>query len=174
MITALPTLILTVACLTATLRGTAATNAVTAIENFAKVSATLYRGSQPDLQGLQQLKDFGIRSVINLRMTNDMWKPEPAAVAAHSMVYTNLPLNPLSAPTDEQVTSILAAISTLPKPVFVHCQYGRDRTGTIIACYRIREEKWSNAIALREAELRGLSSLETGMRRFIMLFKSDL
>ena len=149
-------------------RGISATNG---IPNFGKVSDSLYRGAQPDHAAMQRLKAMGVKSVINLRMTNDLWNLEQAEATAGSMSYTNIPLDALSAPTDAQVASVLAAISLMPKPVFVHCRYGCDRTGTIIACYRIQQDHWSNARALKEAEDYGISPLEVGMRNFIKHFK---
>ena len=148
-------------------RGAAVTND---IANFSQVNDELYRGAQPDLKAMQQLKVLGVKSVINLQMTNYVWKGEPAAAAAGSMVYTNIPFAPLSAPTDAQITSVLAAISSMPKPVFVHCQYGCDRTGMVIACYRIQHDHWANSKALKEAEAHGFSRFEVEMRDYIMHF----
>ncbi len=104
-------------------RGVAATND---IANFGRVNDDLYRGAQPDLKAIQQLKVLGVKSIIDLRMTNDAWKGEEAAATVGSMTYTNIPLPSVSAPTDAQVATVLAAVSSMPKPVFVHCQYGRD------------------------------------------------
>ena len=42
---------------------------VTAVENFGKVNDNYYRGSQPDAEGLTELKRLGIKSVIDLRKT---------------------------------------------------------------------------------------------------------
>jgi protein tyrosine/serine phosphatase len=103
-------------------------------------------------------------------MTNDVWKGEQAAATAGSMVYTNIPFNPLSAPTDDQIATALAAISSLPKPVYVHCQYGIHRTGTIIACYRIQHDHWTNARALKEAEDHGISRFDVEMHNYIEHF----
>jgi protein tyrosine/serine phosphatase len=62
---------------------------------------------------------------------------------------------------------VLGLIDTLPKPVFIHCIHGCDRTGTMIACYRIAHDQWSNKAALAEAKRYGLSSLERGMMKYI-------
>jgi protein tyrosine/serine phosphatase len=63
-------------------------------------------------------------------------------------------------------------IETLPPPVFIHCKHGCDRTGTIIACYRIEHDHWSSQAALAEARRYGMSKLARGMRRFIIRFAS--
>jgi tyrosine-protein phosphatase SIW14 len=164
-VAALLSVALLVGCAT---RGVSSTND---IPNFGKVNDSLYRGGQPDLKAMRQLKAMGIKSVVNLRMTNDVLKGEQAAATAGLIAYTNIPLPSLSAPTDAQVATVLAAISTMPKPVFVHCQFGCDRTGTIIACYRIQRDHWANSTALKEAEVYGLSLLEVGMRNYIKHFK---
>jgi tyrosine-protein phosphatase SIW14 len=164
--TALLSVVLITGCVT---RGVPATNGIV---NFGKVNDSLYRGGQPDQKAMQQLAAIGVRSVINLRMTNDVWKGEQAAATAYSMAYTNIPLSPLSAPTDAQVACVLSAISAMPKPVFVHCQHGCDRTGTILACYRVRQDHWVNSRALKEAEVYGISPFEVGMRKYIKHFKN--
>jgi tyrosine-protein phosphatase SIW14 len=141
------------------------------VVNFGKVNDALYRGAQPDALALQQLKALGVRSIINLRMTNDIWKDEPSLAQTHAMSYTNIPLNSLAAPSEDQLNRVLNAIQNLPKPVFIHCQFGCDRTGTIVACYRIHNDQWSNARAFKEAESYGFSPYEAEMREFIMRYK---
>ena len=140
------------------------------IRNFGKISDTLYRGAQPDAIGIRNLARLGIRSIVNLRMTNEVWKAEAALARASGLTYTNVPLKGLGRPTQGQVATLLALMESLPSPVFVHCQHGCDRTGTIIACYRIRWSGWPNEAALEEARKYGLSKLENGMIKYIRDF----
>jgi uncharacterized protein (TIGR01244 family) len=140
------------------------------IVNFGKVNDGLYRGAQPDTTGIKNLARLGIKTIINLRLTNDVWKAEEAEVRASGITYTNVPLKSLGRPTDAQVATLLALIETLPGPVFIHCHHGCDRTGTIIACYRIRHYGWSSKSALEEARKYGLSMVEIGMRKCILTF----
>jgi protein tyrosine/serine phosphatase len=140
------------------------------ITNFGKIDEGVYRGAQPSALGITNLARLGIKSIINLRMTRDVWKDEERLALAHGILYTNLPLSGTGRPSDDQVRIALEMIQTLPGPVFIHCQHGCDRTGTIIACYRIQHDKWSNEAALQEAGRYGMSKLELGMRNFVLGF----
>ena len=140
------------------------------IGNFGKVSDSLYRGAQPDAVGIKNLARLGVKTIINLRMTNELWKAEPVEANANGITYTNVPLKGLGRPSDAQVANLLTLIETLPAPVFIHCQFGCDRTGTIIACYRIKHHNWSGKSALEEAKKYGLSKYERGMRQYILEF----
>jgi tyrosine-protein phosphatase SIW14 len=140
------------------------------IGNFGKVNDRLYRGAQPDAAGLKNLARLGIKSIINLRQANDVWPAEAAAARASGITYNSMPLKGVGRPTHSQVATLLALIENLPAPVFVHCAHGCDRTGTIIACYRIRSDHWPHAAALEEARKYGLSRLERGMIDYVRDF----
>ncbi len=87
------------------------------------------------------------------------------------MHYVNIPLKPLAAPTTVEVRRILLLLLNRgANPVFVHCRRGKDRTGTVIACYRIQHDGWKNNRALEEANEYGMSWAELGMRAFILHF----
>jgi protein tyrosine phosphatase (PTP) superfamily phosphohydrolase (DUF442 family) len=140
------------------------------ILNFAKVSDRLYRGAQPNSEGIKSLKNLGVKTIINLRMTEESWKDEAALAVAHGISYTNVPFRGFGRPSDEQVQKVLEIIETSPGPVFVHCLHGCDRTGTVVACYRIKHDRWPTETALKEAAVHGLSWLERGMKKFVLYF----
>ena len=140
------------------------------ILNFGMVNERLYRGAQPDDSTLDNLRRLGVKSIINLRTSNDCWDPEPTAAQSKGLMYTNVPLRGLGRPTANQIRKILDLIDSLPAPVYVHCQHGCDRTGTVVACYRIQHDQWSGEAALREADVYGMSKLERGMRNFVREF----
>ena len=143
------------------------------IGNLDRINAGLYRGAQPDKLGMAGLNRLGIKTVVNLRMTNDIWAEEEAEARIHGITYTNVPMKGFGRPTNEQVGKVLSIIETCPSPVFIHCQHGCDRTGTIIACYRIQHDGWTSAEALREARLYGMSRWELGMKRYVISFARD-
>jgi protein tyrosine/serine phosphatase len=140
------------------------------ILNFGKVNDNLFRGAQPDAAAIKRLNELGVKTIIDLRTSGKAVKAEATTAAEHGILCTNIPLNGTRAPTDREVQKVLAAIESFPGPVFIHCQHGCDRTGTIVACYRIKHDGWSGEKALYEALKYGLSSLEPGMRRYILEF----
>jgi protein-tyrosine phosphatase len=55
---------------------------------------------------------------------------------------------PTEAELDKSYSWLVNAMSA---PVFAHCQHGRDRTGGVMAWYRMKHQGWTNAAALAEA-----------------------
>jgi len=142
------------------------------ILNFGKINEMVFRGAQPDASGMDNLKRLGVKSIINLRMAGDVWKEEAERATTHGILYTNVPLRGMGRPTDAQINLVLSLIETLPGPVFIHCQHGCDRTGTVVACYRMKHDAWTTKQAIAEAKRYGLSRFERGMRRYVFRFSS--
>jgi protein tyrosine phosphatase (PTP) superfamily phosphohydrolase (DUF442 family) len=140
------------------------------ILNFGKVDDHVYRGAQPDADGIKSLKRLGVKLIVNLRMPGDCWKEEAAEALANGIQYTNIPMSGVGRPNDEDVRRVLDLLKTFSTTVFVHCQHGCDRTGTVIACYRIQHDGWPNELALREAERYGISKFEYPMIRYVVEF----
>jgi protein tyrosine/serine phosphatase len=141
------------------------------ILNFGKVNDSLYRGAQPDAAAFRSLKQLGVKAIVDLRQPGRGPRAEAVLALGHGILYTNIPMSGVQRPKAELVNDVLRALETVPGPVFVHCEHGCDRTGTIVACYRIKHDNWSNEAAMREAELFGISKLERGMKAFIAEFR---
>jgi uncharacterized protein (TIGR01244 family) len=143
------------------------------VHNFHQVDAHLYRGAQPTYSGFKSLAKLGVRTVIDLRGGREMGGNEQKIVEAAGMHYVHVPLAGLSAPSDQQVATVFAIVNDPSAwPVFVHCKRGADRTGTVIACYRIAHDHWDNEKALREAKLHGMSRVERAMKQYILNFEA--
>jgi protein tyrosine phosphatase (PTP) superfamily phosphohydrolase (DUF442 family) len=113
--------------------------------NCYRVSADLYRSEQPDKGDLPGLKTLGIRSLVSLYE----FFPDPRAFAQagfrlfqHRMAAGSV--------TEEDLRRALASIRDAPKPVLVHCWHGSDRTGAVVAAYRIAFQGWSREQAIDE------------------------
>src|SRR6185436_9179854 len=92
----------------------------TAVENFGKVNDNYYRGSQPDAEGLAQLKRLGIKTIIDLR--KDSRAEEPNQVRTLGMQYFNVPMQASKAATPEQTDYFFKLVNDSANwPVYVHC-----------------------------------------------------
>jgi len=142
----------------------------TGVPNFQKVNDTVYRGGQPSQEGFKSLASLGVKTVLNLREPNEHSQgKEEAWVKANGMRYISLPLKGMVAPTDADVAKALAILNDPANgPVFVHCRRGADRTGTILACYRISHDHWNNQSALKEARGLGMRFFEWAMQNYVM------
>jgi protein-tyrosine phosphatase len=60
-----------------------------------------------------------------------------------------------------------AALDPANQPVFVHCEKGEDRTGALVAIYRIVKQGWTPERAYAEACSLGLTDWNPFMRHVI-------
>ena len=116
------------------------------VPNLYRVSGELYRGDQPSPQGMQNLKDLGLKTIINLRSFHS----DRDEIGETGLTYEHIYMKAWH-PEEKEAARFLKIV-TDPKrtPVLVHCQHGADRTGTMIAVYRIIVQDWSKAEAIRE------------------------
>jgi protein tyrosine/serine phosphatase len=148
----------------------AAENPAAHVRNFGEVNEHLFRGAEPSLAGLQELAGMGVKMVIDLREPGGGTEFERQQVEKLGMKYVNVPFRPFSAPSQAQMQHVLTLIDDDSQHIFVHCRRGKDRTGTVIACYRIQHDHWQNRQALEEAKKYGISIEERGMRSYILHF----
>lgn len=153
--------------------GPRGTPPVNGLANFDRVDYTrLYRSAQPTAANIEWLHDVvGIRTIINLRQPGDTPPWEPYAVSHyHDMVYTNIPLSGIFAPTKEQMARVIGAIENCPGPVLVHCQWGCERTGVASACWQIHADELNHQEALLNAKMHGMSWVVFNMKHFILTY----
>ncbi len=147
---------------------------VAGVPNFHQVNENVYRGGQPSADGWPSLAKLGVKTVIDLRRPDEHSTAEEArAVEAAGMKYVNVPMKGVVAPSEDQVTKVLTLLLNSPDPVFVHCKRGADRTGTIIACYRMAHDRWNNKQALSEAKSLGMAWTQFGLKSYIKSFQPN-
>lgn len=145
--------------------------ALAGVRNYVEVNEVLSRGAQPTAEGVGKLASLGMVTIINLRGESDhpaATNAEKAAASTLNKHYQSVPLSNWFAPREDDVVRVLRIIDDAAgQPVFVHCQRGADRTGTIVAIYRIMHDCWTAEDAIREAKERGMGWWQLPMRRFI-------
>ncbi len=138
--------------------------------NFGVVDEHVLRGAQPSAAGIQSLKALGVTTIVNLTLPESVWEGEKAEAERNGIQYMSMPMKPSGRPTLEQVNEILGVVTNAPGRVFIHCQAGKDRTGTIVACYRITQDQWTGPQAVREAEEFHMARKHREMKEFISDF----
>ena len=123
---------------------------VPGVVNFTKVNEKLWRGAQPDAEGFRRLAEAGVKTVIDLRHDHDDF----TQLQSTGVHYLWVPMRAWHPETEDMVL-VLAALrrafaDPARWPVYVHCAEGKDRTGYVIATYRIVEDKWSADDAISE------------------------
>jgi len=121
------------------------------VPNAAHVEGALYRGAQPRPEAFAELRKFGIAVVVDFRDNRDDIRREKQRVEAQGMTFVSVPWNPQNNPSRENVRSFFTALRDYQgKSIFIHCERGADRTGTMIALYRIAYDHWTPERALAE------------------------
>lgn len=127
---------------------------VPGVGDFGEVAPFLYRGAQPNREGFAHLSKMGVDIVVDLRGDR---KGERATVTRLGMRY-----EPISwfcmRPKDVLIARFLTLLRDNPrKKIFVHCTTGIDRTGMMIAAYRMVNQGWTAKEAMAEMKTFGFS-----------------
>ena len=116
------------------------------LPNFYCVAPNLYRGAQPTAEGLRAAEKLGVKTVIDLRA----FHTDTDEAAGTKLALEHISFKTWH-PEDEDVLRFLKIVTARKnQPVFVHCQHGSDRTGMMVAIYRIAVQGWTKRDAIDE------------------------
>lgn len=115
-------------------------------ENFFRITPDLYRSAQPNKKGMRAYEAAGIRTVINLRARHS----DNDKARGTNLVLVHIPTRTRAVSSDEFIVKALQTMRDAEKPALVHCMHGADRTGLVIAAYRVIEQGWTREAALDE------------------------
>lgn len=118
------------------------------VPNLYKVTDNLYRSAQPTAEGMSNLTELGIKTIVNLRSNHsdtDEIGDLPLKTRRIEIFAGNM--------KDEYVEEFLSIVNdTSAVPVLVHCQHGADRTGMVCAMYRTLCQGWTPDEAINEMQ----------------------
>lgn len=129
------------------------------LPNFHAVHSYLLRGGAPTPAGLRELKQMGVKTIIDLRRSEQNIKLESIYAAQLGMRYVSLPMGNF-VPSSKKLgvfTRIVecAAADPAQAPVFLHCSHGSDRTSFMVALWRVQHDHWPVAQAAIEMVRQG-------------------
>lgn len=145
------------------------------IPRAGKVSDALYRGAQPSPEGLAELKKLGVTTVVDLRGNRGPVASERRLVESLGMRFIDIPVPGWSAPTNAQVAEFLKLFKADPtQKIFVHCYLGEDRSGVMVAAYRIAQQNWTVDQAFAEMLSFGFHNhLYPAMKSYVRNFPAN-
>lgn len=122
----------------------------TSLTNLYKIDEDIFRCEQPDEKSFKELEKLGIKSVLNLRNKHSdslFLQDSPLQCFKVNMEAKDI--------TDDEMILALKALKDAPKPIVVHCKHGADRTGVVIAMYRVIFQDWTKEKAIGELKYGG-------------------
>jgi hypothetical protein len=125
------------------------------LPNLHRVNASLYRSAQPSREGFVFLGkqpslasgDRPIKTVLSLRAFND---DVPLVLPSSVLRLEQIRFHTWHPENEDVVKFLRIATTPAMQPLLVHCQHGSDRTGTMVAIYRVAYEGWTKAQATDE------------------------
>jgi tyrosine-protein phosphatase SIW14 len=124
------------------------------VPNFGEVTPTLYRGGLLNTTGLKALAKMGISVVVDTHANDESEEKEAKKLG---MKYVAIPWH-CPWPHDEVFAKFLKVVhENKGKKIFVHCRLGDDRTGMMVAAYRMAEEGWTADEAMNEMKMFGFT-----------------
>ena len=143
---------------------------VRGIDNFDVVeSGVVYRGAQPSHQGIETLKSLGVRTIVNLRHDPRAWEERECIAAGIDYIWIPMFASDVK---PAQVENVLRAFGTAERPIFVHCRFGRDRTGLAVGAWRLTDGDWPREKIIEELHVHGYNWLAyPGIERYLRSVK---
>jgi tyrosine-protein phosphatase SIW14 len=124
------------------------------VPNFGEVTPNLYRGGLLNTTGLKALAKMGVKIVVDAHANDANEEKEARSLG---LQYVAIPWH-CPWPRDEVFARFLKLLQeNKGKKVFVHCRLGDDRTGMMVAAYRMAEESWTADEAMIEMKSFGFT-----------------
>src|SRR5690606_32285108 len=102
----------------------------------------------PDKKEMQALDRMGVQTVINMRF----WETDEGRAKHTDLNTLHIPVNTRKI-SYEDISKVLKAFRDAEKPVLIHCAHGADRTGAVIAAYRMVYHDWPKEKAIEEMKM---------------------
>ncbi len=120
--------------------------AIEGVPNLYCFGPGLYRGAQPNSTGFEKLQKLGIKTIINLRSLHS----DKEEVLKLGLSYEQVHMKAWHAERKDAVWFLRIVTDPGRLPTFVHCHHGSDRTGLMVAVYRVVVTGWTREQAIRE------------------------
>ncbi len=140
------------------------------VRNLYKVEDDLYRGAQPTATGFQELAALGVKTVLRVSGGDG----DDILIAKDSLKLIHVPMSAWGLRDDRVLEALRVMADPANRPLMIHCQHGSDRTGALVALYRVVVQGWTKEKAVEEMNQGGYdhNSLWRNLDRYVM--KADV
>lgn len=116
------------------------------LSNLHRVTPMIYRSAQPDKSSGSAISELGIKTVLSFRKRD---KDEPLH-STPGVIFKRYPLYTWDI-EEEDILAVLRIMNDpANQPILVHCTHGADRTGLMMASYRMIIQGWTKEAAIAE------------------------
>lgn len=140
--------------------------------NFYQVVPGVYRSNQPTHKRFVQLKEMGLKSVLNLRGAAGAahYLVEEESCRALGLILVNVTFHARHAAPSADIQNLIDAFRAIERPFVMHCKSGADRAGFAAAIYLIVIEgkSISEARKMLSAKYIHFRWTKTGILDFIL------
>lgn len=141
------------------------------LSNVGQVAPGVLRGAEVGMEGYATLKAMGVKTVIDMRTTAN----EKKEVEAAGMNAVAVPIEMSRDGLKEKVDKVVALMADpANQPVYLHCRHGQDRTGIVVAAFRMKQQGWSLADAEAEMQAFGFNNIWINFKKFIRRYGAEL
>ena len=117
------------------------------VKNLHKIDECVYRAAQPDTEACKELEDMGVKEILSLRY----WTNNKKETFGTDLMLHHVEMLASKCQWDKIVEALLI-IKNRQGPIVIHCKHGADRTGLIVALYRMVFQDWDKETAIDELE----------------------
>lgn len=137
------------------------------ITSFHQVNSTIYRSARPEEKDFYQFVQKGVKTILNLE--GKFSEKESSLAKKYGLIYIWIPMHPIFTPKKNDLDEIITILKNPNyQPILVHCKKGKDRTGLVIAAYRIKVEDWKFEEAYKEMKKYGFNRYLFWWKKFLL------
>ena len=123
--------------------------------NFKQIDDGIFICSQPAQQDLNEAKQLGIQTVIDLRVPGESNSSNEETTTSNGLGYVNIPVNK-TALAARQIDELERAMARTPGPHLLHCATGA-RAALLLMLSHARQRKWTAEQTFNEARSIGFN-----------------
>jgi len=137
----------------------------TTVQNLYRIEDGFFRGAQPTADGFRELAGLGVRTVLDLSGGGD-----DRLLKDGGLKLVHVPMSAFGLRNDRVLEALRTMADPANRPLMIHCQHGADRTGALVALYRVVVQGWTKERAVEEMNRGGYhhNSLWRNLDRYVM------